>query len=410
MTLKELQHKIAESVNKDFYQGYKLEVKFPHVNYLQPLVGVAAIYEYILNQIEKFDEYSLIPSEIKPSKDLLKGLQKNIIALVTRDENYPSYWSDNLSSLKNGQPHIFLPAFSETEFLINLSKENNVHYAGAYEFLSGNMHHVNHKNYFIGYILAYEFVSKNFSKIAERKDSEKKSILTTATNFQKKLGEAENEVIEYIANTNEKFNQYAEKIDVLKSQKEEEFSNWFKGTTSKFNSFNTDSNKKITELESLYIEKLKLEAPAQYWNKRATKLRKEGNRWLIGMILCLVVSVFVLAFILNMVADGTLQKIFAETTTAIKWSVTFITLISFLAYGLRTFAKLTFSSFHLVRDAEEREQLTYVYLALKKEQNIDQTERHLIMQSLFSRADSGLLRDDSGPTMPGNIVDQVTKR
>ena len=72
-----------------------------------------------------------------------------------------------------------------------------------------------------------------------------------------------------------------------------------------------------------------------------------------------------------MVADGTLQKVFAETSTAIKWSVAFITLISFLAYGIRTFAKLTFSSFHLVRDAEEREQLTYVYLALKKEQKID---------------------------------------
>jgi hypothetical protein len=28
------------------------------------------------------------------------------------------------------------------------------------------------------------------------------------------------------------------------------------------------------------------------------------------------------------------------------------------------------------------------------------------MQSLFSRADSGLLKDDASPTMPGNIVDR----
>ena len=68
---------------------------------------------------------------------------------------------------------------------------------------------------------------------------------------------------------------------------------------------------------------------------------------------------------------------------------------------------MTFSTFHLVRDAEEREQLTFVFLAMQKEKAIDPTERHLIMQSLFSRADTGLLKDEGSPTMPGNIFDKV---
>ena len=68
---------------------------------------------------------------------------------------------------------------------------------------------------------------------------------------------------------------------------------------------------------------------------------------------------------------------------------------------------MTFSTFHLSRDAEEREQLTYVFLAMQKEKAIDPTERHLIMQSLFSRADTGLLKDEGSPTMPGNIFDKV---
>ena len=75
--------------------------------------------------------------------------------------------------------------------------------------------------------------------------------------------------------------------------------------------------------------------------------------------------------------------------------------MSFIAYGLRTFAKLAFSSFHLVRDAEERKHLVYVFLALSNEKQMDKEERHLIIQSIFSRADSGLLREDSSPTMPG---------
>ena len=104
------------------------------------------------------------------------------------------------------------------------------------------------------------------------------------------------------------------------------------------------------------------------------------------------------------ISDGTLKVLFESTGSAIRWSIVFITFVSFLAYGVRTFAELMFSAYHLTRDAEEREQLAYVYLALKKEKNIDETERHLIMQSLFSRADSGLLKDDSTPSMPGGSV------
>jgi len=410
MTIKELQHKIAESPNKEFYQNYPLDIKFPHVSYSVSLKGVVSIYEYILNQISEFEKYPSLPPELTQSKKMLEGVRDNIIYLMKNEDSYPHTWNNNLGNLRSKQDHIFLPDFPETEFLIKVFLERKANYQGAFEYLRGNIQHFSNRDYFVGYLLAYEFLSKDFSKIVERKESEKKSILTTRTDFQKKLGEAENEVVEYIATSNKKFNEYAGKIDALKNQKEEEFVNWFKATTADFKTFNDGASKKVKDLEDLYIEKLKLEAPAQYWNKRATKLRKEGAAWLVGMIICLGVSISILAFALNMIANGTLQRIFSETSTAIKWSVVFITLISFLAYGLRTFAKLTFSSFHLVRDAEEREQLTYVYLALKKEKNIDQTERHLIMQSLFSRADSGLLKDDSGPTMPGNIVDQIAKK
>jgi hypothetical protein len=71
-------------------------------------------------------------------------------------------------------------------------------------------------------------------------------------------------------------------------------------------------------------------------------------------------------------------------------------------------AKLTFSSFHLSRDAEEREQLTHFYLALKKDTAIEPEERQLILQSLFSRADTGLLKDDSSPTMPTSIIEKFS--
>lgn len=60
-----------------------------------------------------------------------------------------------------------------------------------------------------------------------------------------------------------------------------------------------------------------------------------------------------------------------------------------------------FSNFHLARDAEEREKLTYMYLALISNGEFNEEERKIVLQSLFSRSDTGLLKEDSSPTMPG---------
>lgn len=80
---------------------------------------------------------------------------------------------------------------------------------------------------------------------------------------------------------------------------------------------------------------------------------------------------FLLWVLYFFLSDGTLKDLFEKTGSAIRWSIVFITFVSFLAFVIKTFAKLMFSSYHLSRDVEEREQLTYVYLALKKEGGVD---------------------------------------
>lgn len=48
-----------------------------------------------------------------------------------------------------------------------------------------------------------------------------------------------------------------------------------------------------------------------------------------------------------------------------------------------------------------------VYLALLKDGNIEEKNRTIILQSLFSRVDTGLLGVDRSPTMPG--LDLINK-
>jgi hypothetical protein len=181
---------------------------------------------------------------------------------------------------------------------------------------------------------------------------------------------------------------------------------------------------RFTDLEKLYTEKLKLEAPAKYWQKRATRMRWAGFGWLAASLAFFVVIGWVLWQ--NFIAPSTfvdakeLSSQITATSTGkdsllayfssaknIRSLVGFSVLASLYFFVLRMLIRMTISSFHLSLDAAEREQLTYVYLALiEKGQKSDQkliqdADRTIILQSLFSRADTGLLAGDSSPTMPG---------
>jgi len=407
MTLNELKERIAESADHEWFQKYGLTLNSPTTNLKLTFTGVVSIYEFVLNQIEGFNNFQKLPHELQEVKKLFINAKDSIVSLIQNNNADKYSWNNHLSPLTSGNRPIFLSNSPEAGFLVDVHREREKYYRGAYEYLVGSVHNANNKDLLTGYLMAYEFSSKDFSALLERKEAEKKSISKIRDEFQEELGKAEVHVVEYLNNISEKSIDYTTKIDRLKEEKENAYNGWFGQTSNDFAQFYSESNKKIKELEKLYQEKLKLEAPAKYWNDRAKKLRSEGYRWLGGLIFFTLIAIGLLIWTLSEISTGTIEKIFQNTGIAIKWSIVYVTLISFLAFAIRIFSKITFSSFHLVRDAEEREQLTYVYLALQKEKGIDQTERHLIMQSLFSRADSGLLKDDASPTMPGNIVDKM---
>lgn len=167
---------------------------------------------------------------------------------------------------------------------------------------------------------------------------------------------------------------------------------------------------RLAELEKTYAELLKLKKPAEHWAERAATLKKEGwkaMRWMIALVCVGVASVFTLLWLSP---EGVLLNFIDNKASAIKWSIIFIVFVSFLAYGIRILHKVAFSAFHLARDAEEREQLAYVYLSLLNESAVDEKDRSLVLQAIFARADTGLLKDDASPTMPGGVVDKIFQK
>lgn len=187
-------------------------------------------------------------------------------------------------------------------------------------------------------------------------------------------------------------NQTTEHINTMKTQSSEFFE---------------DCTKRRENLEKLYEEKLMLKAPAQYWKQMEEDYEKEARKWLNFSIVTAAV-----VFICLMIVLANLSKLITEDsswTEIFKNSAIATVSISVGVYILRLFVKLATSSYHLARDAKERNKLSYFYLALKENGAVTEKERAIILNALFSRADTGLLKGDSSPTMPTNATDLIEK-
>lgn len=178
--------------------------------------------------------------------------------------------------------------------------------------------------------------------------------------------------------------------------------------TKDFNDFVVNCDNSITNLESTYKEKLRLEGPAQYWNTKAQEFKMQGRLWALLLALTITIGIAGFSYFFLQWLQENPKSLNLST---IEGAVIFAAILSSFVFATRTLSKLTFSAFHLQRDAEEREQLTHLYLALSKDTEVDAESRKIVLQSLFSRAETGLITNESGPTMPGvgEVVSAMSK-
>ncbi|WP_430408706.1 DUF6161 domain-containing protein [Kordia sp.] len=397
---------------KQRLERFGATVDYPIVNVHKPINGFINLYRFVLKQYKGWDTQEDVIEYFENSKLYFHEILELFNKFINNNfhENRDRYNNNGdtatagiimLRQKSYNDEYIFTYDAPTTEFLTNLHKrdESKVHKAASY--LAGEkIENLDSDDFFFLQEL-YEF-RRNENDYIKRSEAEKKSLLAIRDEFDALIQEAEHKLTSFDGRSTEKFESWFD-------TERRDYDRWLTKTQKAFQTFDEQSKQTIKDKEDLYTEKLKLEAPVQYWDKRAIQLRKEGKKWSYWLIGCSVIAVTILTLILYFISDGTLKELYERTGLAIRWSIVFITLISFLAFGIRTFTKLMFSSFHLARDAEERKQLTYVYLALKQDKNIDEKERHLVLQSLFSRADSGLLKSDTSPTMPGNILDKLSK-
>jgi hypothetical protein len=167
---------------------------------------------------------------------------------------------------------------------------------------------------------------------------------------------------------------------------------------------------KLQNLEEAYLKKLQLEAPARYWQK----LSRFFLGWGWGLlVLSLLLGGIAIGGLLWLLIQADTIVIFNEdklSLSTIRASLILIAATSMAGYLLHLFTKLAISCFHLSRDYRERFQLTNVFLAFLRDGDVkcDDQVKQIVMQALFSRSDTGLLKGEHSFKMPG-VADLMRK-
>lgn len=417
MTKTEFKKSIAKSLEYDWFKNKQIAINLPLISSNKTFNGISDFYDFISDQYDGWNTFTEnLPPELNVSKDYFNQLKAQLEALVNSQINstrnqLDNYWNNYISNLLNRNvTNTLTYSCTETEFLIDIFNKEPNYYQGAYKYIIGNLNNINSsKNEFIGASIANDFFKKEAIFKFSRKESEQKSFEKLKKDFQVRIDESSSTVTEHLKNANDDYKKYVESLEELKTEKDLSFQEWFNSSKETFESFDKISKKSVIDLENLYREKLILEAPAAYWDNRAKELKIEGQKWLNYLMICSGIGIALLFSLLIIIASNEYEEIFKFSGKTIRWSIILITMISLMAFLIKTFTKLAFSTFHLVRDAEERKQLSFVYLALKENGGVEDSDRQIILQSLFSRADTGLLKEDSSPTMPTtSLIEKIT--
>lgn len=207
----------------------------------------------------------------------------------------------------------------------------------------------------------------------------------------------------------EKIDDYKRRIEEL-TNSAEKIDRDYELRKSQFEKKLSIAEHKMAALEDAYSKKLQLEGPAQHW--------KNLSRFYLGwgwglLVLSLVLGGVAIGGLFWLLVQADTIVIFNEnklSLSTIRASLILIAATSMAGYLLHLFTKLAISCFHLSRDYRERFQLTNVFLALLRDGDVkcDDQVKQIVMQALFSRSDTGLLKGEHSFKMPG-VADLVRK-
>lgn len=173
----------------------------------------------------------------------------------------------------------------------------------------------------------------------------------------------------------------------------------------------TNVNEELTKIRENYEEQMKMSEPASVWEKQIKWYGKLGVLYIfLAVVACISFGLLLYSLLIN--AD--VFPVFNVTKfdfSTVRSSLVLLLFASLFGIVIHILFKMAISSFHLSRDANERRQLTYYYLSLTnvKGSVFDDKAKQIMLNSIFARSDSGLLKGCDGTVTRISIGDLLTK-
>lgn len=201
-------------------------------------------------------------------------------------------------------------------------------------------------------------------------------------------------------------------INYMNEQKES-YNNWFADTSKEMDDFKLNHSTELSNLEKTYEEKLKIEKPAEFMLEQANKYRNSFYWWCLAIVLLAIFLIILLAVIVSPQVtfnDKLITVSVLSKDMPVYSSIILLAMISLVVYILRIFIKMAVSSKHLMEEYKQKYSLTYFYLSLINNGNIkDEKAQNIILTSLFTKADTGLIKNDGSNEFDKTILSLLTK-
>lgn len=195
--------------------------------------------------------------------------------------------------------------------------------------------------------------------------------------------------------------QFQEAVDGALSditEKKAEYSSFVEEKQKEYLEWKGQAEKKLSDIMATYGEKLKVEKPAEFMKEKSEEYKKSFQLFAIISIIISIAIALCIGLLMSPsieVLDRTININFFSRDIGIPAKLILLALVSFGIYILRIFIKITLSSKHLSDEYYQKHALTYFYLALVYEGKIDKETGNAILVSLFSRIDTGLIKESS---------------
>ena len=256
--------------------------------------------------------------------------------------------------------------------------------------LSKNMHEVGHdltSTYRYDFYPALYLLKQHLSDLKESKDNfETNIVLPIKSKLQEISDDSDEQYKEITTFIETKHNEIQKQFDENTIE--------LKEFQSSMDTWKEQKQAQLNDLEETYKNKLSLEAPEKHWHICSKEYREKAKSWTWVLIVAVLVLICSLAGLVMVIHDYSLDTI--QEIPFVSKSFILISIISFFVYIIRVLIKIVMSNHHLATEYEQKAALTRFYQALTKAgTDITKEERIIIIHSLFSKTETGLVKTDS---------------